>query len=74
MAPLTIASHKLASIQLHFRWVPCLDAPVQASDKENTMLVVNYRGGGKAASQLLQTGKAQLDVSPASACTSAASS
>jgi hypothetical protein len=74
LAPLTIPPHKRASIQLHFRWVSCLDAPVQTSDRENTTLIVNYRSGGRAASQLLHTGMAQLDVSAASACSSPASS
>lgn len=74
LASLTISSHKQATIQLHFRWVPCLDAPVQTSDRENETLIVNYRSQGRAASQLLHTGRAQLDVSAASACSSPASS
>ena len=74
LTPLTIPSHKQASIQLHFRWVPCLDAPVQTAERENTTLVVNYQTGGRAASQLLRTGQAQLDVSAASACASPESS
>jgi hypothetical protein len=74
LAPLTIHAHKQASIQLHFRWVLCLDAPIQTSDRENTTLIVAYRTGGKTASQLLQARQAQLEVSATSACASPASS
>jgi hypothetical protein len=74
LRPLTIPSHKLASIQLHFRWVPCLAAPAQRSDTEKTTLVVNYRTSGRTLSQLLPTGMARLDVSAANGCASPASS
>ena len=73
LAPVTIPSRKWASVQLHFRWVPCLDAPLQTRDRENRTLVVNYRSGGREASQLLHTGMAQLDVSAESACSAPAS-
>jgi hypothetical protein len=47
---------------------------MQGGERENTTLVVNYRSEGGAASQLLDTGQAQLEVSAGSACASAASS
>jgi hypothetical protein len=74
LTAMTIPAHKRASIQLHFHWVPCLDAPMQASESENATLVVNYRSGGQAASQFLSTGPARLDVSSSSACSAPASS
>jgi hypothetical protein len=73
-AAMTIPAHRQANLQLHFRWVPCLDAPTRANESENSTLVVNYRSGGKGASQLLDTGRARLDVSSSSACSAPASS
>ena len=73
-AAMTIPAHKQASLQLHFRWVPCLEAPMQTNESENGTLVVNYRSGGKGASQHLDTGRARLDVSSSSACSAPASS
>jgi hypothetical protein len=74
LAALTIPPHGRASIQLHFRWVPCADAPMRASESENRTLVVNYRSGGRAASQFLSTGPARLDISSSKACSAPASS
>jgi hypothetical protein len=74
LPPLIIPSHRLASVQLHFRWVPCTVAPVQTTDSENATLRVNYRSGGRAATQLLRTGAARLEVSSSRACYAPASS
>src|SRR3954453_3039553 len=56
LTAVTIPPNGRASIQLHFRWVPCADAPMRASERENATLVVNYRSGRRATSQFLSTG------------------
>jgi hypothetical protein len=74
LAPLTIPAQKLATVQLHFSWVPCTVAPRQTTGSENATLRVDYRSGGRAANQLLRTGAARLEVNSSNACYAPASS
>jgi hypothetical protein len=68
LAPLTIPPGGRASVQLHFRWVPCAVAPRQSADSENATLLVDYQSGGRDSTQLLETGAARLEVSSSRAC------
>jgi hypothetical protein len=74
LAALKVPAHRLATVQLHFRWVPCTIAPPETNDTENATLLVHYRSEGRVLTQHLQTGSAQLDVSSSGACAALGSS
>jgi hypothetical protein len=74
LAALNIPAHRRATVQLHFRWVPCTVAPPETNDTENATLLVDYRSEGRVLTQHLQTGSARLDVSSSGACSAPGSS